>query len=135
MSQRAQTRERTSSRVGLGERTGHHPGQLSGGQQQRVAIDARALVNQPAILMADEPTGNLDSKTSRDIMHLFQELNQSDGITIILVTHDQEVARNARRAVVCARWPNRGGYDRFFSGSQPFIHARRTVGLAQQLQP
>jgi putative ABC transport system ATP-binding protein len=86
-------------RVGLGDRTDHHPGQLSGGQQQRVAI-ARSLVNRPAILMADEPTGNLDSKTSRDIMRLFDELNRTDGITIILVTHDQEVARNARRSVV-----------------------------------
>ncbi|MGC4003645.1 MAG: ABC transporter ATP-binding protein [Pirellulales bacterium] len=86
-------------RVGLGDRMDHHPGQLSGGQQQRVAI-ARALVNRPAILMADEPTGNLDSKTSRDVMKLFRELNERDGITIVLVTHDQDVARNARRAIV-----------------------------------
>jgi ABC-type lipoprotein export system ATPase subunit len=86
-------------RVGLGERTDHHPGQLSGGQQQRVAI-ARALANEPAILMADEPTGNLDSRTSRDVMALFAELNQRDGITVILVTHDQEIGRNARRTLV-----------------------------------
>ncbi|MBX7166299.1 MAG: ABC transporter ATP-binding protein [Pirellulales bacterium] len=86
-------------RVGLGERIDHHPAQLSGGQQQRVAI-ARALVNRPAILMADEPTGNLDSRTSRDVLALFGELNRVDGITIILVTHDQDVARHARRALV-----------------------------------
>jgi putative ABC transport system ATP-binding protein len=86
-------------RVGLGDRMDHHPGQLSGGQQQRVAI-ARALANEPAILMADEPTGNLDSRTSRDVMALFAELNQRDGITVILVTHDQEIGRNARRTLV-----------------------------------
>lgn len=86
-------------RVGLGSRLDHHPGQLSGGQQQRVAI-ARALANEPAILMADEPTGNLDSRTSREVMELFTELNDRDGITIILVTHDQEVAKFAQRSVV-----------------------------------
>jgi ABC-type lipoprotein export system ATPase subunit len=86
-------------RVGLGDRMDHHPGQLSGGQQQRVAI-ARALANEPAILMADEPTGNLDSRTSRDVMALFAELNRRDGITVILVTHDQEIGRNARRTLV-----------------------------------
>ncbi len=86
-------------KVGLESRMDHHPSQLSGGQQQRVAI-ARALANQPSILLADEPTGNLDSRTSREVMELFRQLNQEDGITIILVTHDQEVAKNARRAVV-----------------------------------
>jgi putative ABC transport system ATP-binding protein len=86
-------------RVGLGDRLDHHPGQLSGGQQQRVAI-ARALANEPAILLADEPTGNLDSKTSRDVMALFAQLNQRDGITVILVTHDQEVGRHAHRTLV-----------------------------------
>jgi len=85
--------------VGLGERLDHHPTQLSGGQQQRVAI-ARALVNEPAILMADEPTGNLDSKTSREVIALFRELNEQSGITVILVTHDQNVARNAKRIIV-----------------------------------
>jgi putative ABC transport system ATP-binding protein len=86
-------------KVGLESRMDHHPSQLSGGQQQRVAI-ARALANQPSILLADEPTGNLDSHTSREIMDLFQSLNRDDGITIILVTHDQEVAKHARRAIV-----------------------------------
>jgi ABC-type lipoprotein export system ATPase subunit len=85
--------------VGLGERLDHHPSQLSGGQQQRVAI-ARALVNRPAILLGDEPTGNLDSKTSRDIMALFKHLNATERITVILVTHDLNVARNARRNIV-----------------------------------
>ena len=86
-------------KVGLESRMDHHPSQLSGGQQQRVAI-ARALANEPPILLADEPTGNLDSHTSREVMDLFQQLNREDGITIILVTHDQELARRARRAVV-----------------------------------
>lgn len=86
-------------RVGLGNRLDHHPGQLSGGQQQRVAI-ARALANSPSILMCDEPTGNLDTKTSKEVIQLFRELNENAGITVILVTHDQDVARCARRIVV-----------------------------------
>jgi len=85
--------------VGLGDRLDHHPSQLSGGQQQRVAI-ARALVNEPSILMGDEPTGNLDSKTSREVIKLFRELNREKHLTVILVTHDQNVARNADRTIV-----------------------------------
>jgi ABC-type lipoprotein export system ATPase subunit len=77
----------------------HHPGQLSGGQQQRVAI-ARALINRPAILMADEPTGNLDSRTGREVIQLIGDLNQDTGITIVVVTHDQDIARNANRLLV-----------------------------------
>ena len=84
-------------RVGLADRMDHEPSQLSGGQQQRVAI-ARALVNRPPVLFADEPTGNLDSKTSVEVMKLFEELNQ-EGITIILVTHATEVADCAKRTI------------------------------------
>ena len=84
--------------VGLGDRADHHPNQLSGGQQQRVAI-ARALVNQPTLLLADEPTGNLDSQTSIEIMGVFQKLNDQ-GITIIMVTHELDIARYTRRNVI-----------------------------------
>ena len=84
--------------VGLGERSDHHPNQLSGGQQQRVAI-ARALVNRPKLLLADEPTGNLDSQTSIEIMGIFQELNRQ-GMTIVMVTHELDVARYTKRMIV-----------------------------------
>ncbi len=85
-------------RVGLGDRLEHHPNQLSGGQQQRVAI-ARAIVNQPKVILADEPTGNLDSRTSVEVMALFQELGRS-GITIVVVTHEADIAQYASRVVV-----------------------------------
>jgi len=84
--------------VGLQGREHHHPNQLSGGQQQRVAI-ARALINDPAILLADEPTGNLDSRTSVEILGIFQQLNRENGITVILVTHEPDVAAYASRII------------------------------------
>jgi putative ABC transport system ATP-binding protein len=84
--------------VGLGERTDHHPNQLSGGQQQRVAI-ARALINQPSILLADEPTGNLDTRTSIEVMDIFQTLNRERGITVLLITHEIDIAEYGTRIV------------------------------------
>jgi ABC-type lipoprotein export system ATPase subunit len=85
-------------RVGLGDRLDHEPSQLSGGQQQRVAI-ARALVNNPPVLLADEPTGALDSRTTEEILRLFQQRDEEEGITIILVTHDPNVAEHTRRVI------------------------------------
>ena len=84
--------------VGLGDRLGHHPNQLSGGQQQRVAI-ARALVNNPKLLLADEPTGNLDTRTSIEVMGIFQRLSDERGLTIVLVTHEPDIAEYGTRIV------------------------------------
>ena len=98
--------------VGLADRAEHHPNQLSGGQQQRVAI-ARALLNDPAIVFADEPTGNLDSRTSIEVMDIFQRLKDERGITIVLITHEPQVAEYGSRIVrfkdglIVADEPNR----------------------------
>jgi len=95
--ERQKIAEDTLTRVGLGERMHHKPNELSGGQRQRVAI-GRALVNNPSIILADEPTGNLDSKTGDEIMQIFADLHQA-GNTIILVTHEEEIAKNSKRIV------------------------------------
>ena len=84
--------------VGLSDRAGHHPNQLSGGQQQRVAI-ARSLINEPAILLADEPTGNLDTRTSIEVMDIFQRLNTERGITVLLITHERDIAEYGTRII------------------------------------
>ena len=96
--QRRQRAEEMLGLVGLESRLDHTPNQLSGGQQQRVAI-ARALVNRPSLILADEPTGNLDSATSHEIMMLFQRLNREQGITVVLVTHEPDIADYAQRQI------------------------------------
>jgi len=98
-SKRKEMAQKALAEVGLKGRGHHHPNQLSGGEQQRVAI-ARALVNQPSILLADEPTGNLDSKTSEEIMGIFQHLNRELGITIIMITHEPDIASFAKRNIL-----------------------------------
>ena len=97
--QRMERAREALAMVGLEDRAQHFPSQLSGGQQQRVAI-ARALVNRPAILLADEPTGNLDSRTSVEVMEIFQRLNEERGLTIVLVTHEQDISQYASRNIV-----------------------------------
>lgn len=96
---RKEMAEQALTAVGLQGRSHHHPSQLSGGEQQRVAI-ARALVNRPSILLADEPTGNLDSKTSGEIMAIFKRLNDETGITIVMITHEQDIAAYGKRKIL-----------------------------------
>jgi len=97
--ERREMAQKALSEVGLEGRGHHHPSQLSGGEQQRVAI-ARALVNQPSILLADEPTGNLDTKTSIEVMEIFQHLNRDLGITIVMITHEPDIASFAKRNIL-----------------------------------
>jgi macrolide transport system ATP-binding/permease protein len=96
--ERRQRAEEMLRLVGLGDRMEHEPSQMSGGEQQRVAI-ARSLINRPSVLLADEPTGNLDSRTTEDVLHILQKLNEEEGITIIVVTHDDNVARHTKRII------------------------------------
>jgi putative ABC transport system ATP-binding protein len=112
--------------VGLGERYHHMPNQLSGGQQQRVAI-ARALINEPSILLADEPTGNLDTRTSIEVMGIFQRLNKERGITVLLITHEADIAEYGTRLI------------RFRDGrvvaDQPVLHRRNAADELEALPP
>src|SRR5215208_3640460 len=112
--------------VGLGQRHHHMPNQLSGGQQQRVAI-ARALINEPSIILADEPTGNLDTRTSIEVMGIFQRLNKERGITVILITHEMDIAEYGTRLI------------RFRDGrvvaDQPILHRRNAADELAALPP
>ena len=99
-SERRKLAQEALKSVGLLDRADHHPNQLSGGQQQRVAI-ARALIGSPSILLADEPTGNLDTRTSVEVMSIFQRLNHERGITVLLITHERDIAEYASRIIMC----------------------------------
>ena len=123
--------ERALEIVGLADRQDHHPNQLSGGQQQRVAI-ARSLVTSPSMLMGDEPTGNLDSKTSREVIGLFKKLNEERQITVILVTHDLNVARHARRILVMRDGKIEMDTTRFEEAFES-LHAFETVPTDEEL--
>jgi macrolide transport system ATP-binding/permease protein len=112
--------------VGLSERMDHEPSQLSGGQQQRVAI-ARSLINRPRVLLADEPTGNLDSHTTQEVLQMIQRLNQEEGITIIIVTHDENVARHARRIIRI-----KDGVIEDGGSSEPLVRSERGPKLSLQ---
>jgi len=101
--------------VGLGKRSEHHPNQLSGGQQQRVAI-ARALITRPSIVLADEPTGNLDTRTSIEVMGIFQRLNRERGITVLVITHEHDIAEYGTRIITCR--------DGLIVSDQPVLHRR-----------
>jgi len=108
--QRHQRAMEALTAVGLAGREQNHPNQLSGGQQQRVAV-ARSLVNSPALILADEPTGNLDSRTSVEVMEIFQRLNREMGITLVLVTHEPDIAQYAKRVVVFKDGKINSDYD------------------------
>jgi putative ABC transport system ATP-binding protein len=115
VAERVDRSRRALSLVGLAHREDSYPNQLSGGQQQRVAI-ARALVNDPSLVLADEPTGNLDSRTSVEVMSVFQRLNRESGITIVLVTHEPDIAQYAKRVVVVR--------DGLIRTDQPIVNRR-----------
>ncbi|MEQ1911963.1 MAG: ABC transporter ATP-binding protein [Vicinamibacterales bacterium] len=111
--------------VGLGQRSDHHPNQLSGGQQQRVAI-ARALITRPSILLADEPTGNLDTRTSIEVMGIFQKLNVERGITVLVITHEHDIAEYGTRTITCR--------DGLIVSDSPVKH-RRSADVELQALP
>lgn len=127
----SQVRTRLSTealqKVMLGERLHHLPTQLSGGEQQRVAI-ARALVTKPSLVLADEPTGNLDSRSSMEIMRLFQELNQSQGLTIVVVTHEPDIARCCRRVIAFRD----GRIERDEAVHEPLVASEELARLGRQ---